>query len=466
MKRTASVQEYKIFSNTALRKLILPLVVEQALAASVGIFDTMMVSSLGESAVSGVSLVDMICLLMINIFAALATGGAVICAREIGFVRIKSGSSDYSSVRVMAKHLLLISGSISCLLAVVCYFLRAPLLNLLFGTLEAETMDSALTYFAIVSVSFPFIALYNAFAALFRTTGESGITMKASLIVNVVNICGNALLIFGFGMGVAGAAISTTVSRFVGMLILGVIIANKKRDVYIDYLKRFKVSLGTIKRMLGIGIPNGLENGFFTLGRILVISMISGFGEIQLAANSVANNFDTLGCIPGHAVCLAMVTVVGQCIGAGDLDAANYYRKKLMKMSFLLTAIIEIAIIVSLPLTLRFYDLSAETLKLAAILITIHDGLAIFLWSPSFVTPNALRAAGDVRFTMIVSISSMICFRLLFSYIIGVRFGLGIIGVWIAMVLDWIFRGSMFAWRVHSGKWLSHIPKPEQDSAA
>ena len=459
IKQKSQEREYTLFSNKDINRLILPLIVEQFLAISVGMFDTMMVSSLGESAVSGVSLVDMITKLMINIFAALSTGGAVICAHEVGFAKTKSDTPDYSAARVSAKHLMLILAVSSSIIAALCCFLRLPLLELLFGKIERSTMNNALTYFAISAISYPFIALYNGFAALFRTMGNSKVTMIVSIIVNIFNLIGNALLIFVFDMGVAGAAWSTTVSRILGMVILGILIMNKRRDIYIDFLKPFKVKLSIIKRMLGIGLPNGFENSVFSLGRILVISMISGFGEVQLAANSVANNLDQLGCIPGQAICLAMVTIVGQCIGAGDIEAANYYRKKLIKMSFAFMALIEVSIIATLPLTLRLYDLSAETLKLAAILILIHDGLGIFLWTPSFVTPNALRAAKDVRFTMIVSISSMLGFRVLFSYIIGVRFGFGIIGVWIAMVLDWIFRGVMFAWRVKSGRWLLRVPK-------
>ncbi len=461
LKKKDKTEEYTFFTGRELRLLILPLIVEQFLAISVGMFDTMMVSNLGENAVSGVSLVDMITKLMINIFSALATGGAVICAHEVGFEKTQGELADYRAARSSAKHLMIILTVASAVVALLCYLLRAPLLTLLFGKIERETMDSALTYFAISALSYPFIALYNGLAALFRTMGNSRVTMVTSIIINIVNLIGNALLIFVFDKGVAGAAWSTTFSRLLGMLILAVLIMNKKRDIYIDFFEKFKLNFGVMKRMLGIGLPNGFENSVFSLGRILVISMISVFGEVQLAANSVANNIDQLGCIPGQAICLAMVTVVGQCIGAGELGAADYYRKKLIRMSFLFTAIVEVSILASLPLTLRLYDLSAETLKLAAILILIHDGLAIFLWTPSFVTPNALRAAKDVRFTMIVSISSMIGFRVLFSYIIGVKLGFGIIGVWIAMVLDWIFRSSMFAWRVHSGRWLSHIPKPE-----
>ena len=459
-----------IFTGKDLKKLIFPLIVEQLLGISVGMFDTMMISSLGDAAVSGVALVDMLNVLMINIFAALGTGGAVICAHEIGRVKATTPDGvgrDYKNARSAAKQLLVVLLVASGAVAILAYLARVQLLRLCFGAIEADVMAHALTYFVISCISYPFIALYNGFAALFRTMGDSDVTMVSSVIVNVLNIIGNALLIYVFDQGVAGAAWSSTISRAVGMFVLLVLITNKKRDIYIDFLERFRLEPGTIRKILGIGIPGCFENSVFQLGRILVISMIAGFGTAQVAANAVANNLDALGCIPGQALSLAMITVIGQCIGAGDYDAANLYRKKLMKYGHLSMAALNIAIILTLPLTLKLYNLTEEALTLAAQLIILHDGLAIFLWPPSFIQPNALRAAQDVRYTMIVSIFSMVAFRIFFTWVIGVQMGLGIMGVWIAMVFDWIFRSVMFCWRIHSGRWLSKLPavsKSERDN--
>ena len=454
-----------MFSKKDLQKLIIPLIIEQFLGISVGMFDTIMISSLGESAVSGVSLVDMLNVLMINIFAALATGGAVICAYELGKIKKlmeqdTSVKNDFPGARSAAKQLLIVLLVASILVAGLALFFRVGLLRLCFGAIEDDVMANALTYFVISAISYPFIAIYNGLAALFRTMGNSKITMIASFFMNLLNICGNALFIYVFNWGVAGAAWSTTISRFLGMLLLFVIISNKNHEIYINLREKFRLDFHVMKKILGIGIPGSLENSVFQLGRILVISMIAGFGTAQVAANAVANNLDSLGCIPGQALGLAVVTVVGQCIGAGDYDSARQYEQKLLKFAYLSMAVVNILILVSLPLSLKLYNLTKETLELAAILVILHDGFAMIFWPTAFVLPNALRAAQDVRFTMVVSIFSMIAFRIFFSWVIGVRFGMGIIGVWIAMIIDWVFRGGLFIWRVRSGRWLTHV-KPK-----
>lgn len=454
-----------MFSKKDLQKLIIPLIIEQLLGISVGMFDTIMISSLGESAVSGVSLVDMLNVLMINIFAALATGGAVICAYELGKIKKlmeqdTSVKNDFPGARSAAKQLLIVLLVASILVAGLALFFRVGLLRLCFGAIEDDVMANALSYFVISAISYPFIAIYNGLAALFRTMGNSKITMIASFFMNLLNICGNALFIYVFNWGVAGAAWSTTISRFLGMLLLFVIISNKNHEIYINLREKFRLDFHVMKKILGIGIPGSLENSVFQLGRILVISMIAGFGTTQVAANAVANNLDSLGCIPGQALGLAVVTVVGQCIGAGDYDSARQYEQKLLKFAYLSMAVVNILILVSLPLSLKLYNLTKETLELAAILVILHDGFAMIFWPTAFVLPNALRAAQDVRFTMVVSIFSMIAFRIFFSWVIGVRFGMGIIGVWIAMIIDWVFRGGLFIWRVRSGRWLTHV-KPK-----
>lgn len=451
-----------MFTNKDLRKLIIPLIIEQLLGISVGMFDTIMISSLGDSAVSGVSLVDMLNVLMINIFAALATGGAVICAHEIGRVkaeRERSGevSNDFPGARASAIQLLWVLLFASVLIAGIAIWLRVGLLRLCFGKIEDDVMSYALTYFVISAISYPAIAIYNGLAALFRTMGNSKITMITSLLVNLLNIIGNAILIYGVNMGVAGAAWSSTFSRLFGMVMLLVIIRNKNEQIYIRFSEFKLPEFNTIKRILRIGVPGSLENSVFQLGRILVISMIAGFGTVQVAANAVANNLDAFGVIPGQALGLATITVVGQAIGAGNFEEARKYEQKLLKIAFLSMAILNIVILTTLPLTLKLYSVSPEALELASTLILLHDGFAILLWPPSFVLPNALRAAQDVKFTMFISIFSMIFFRIFFTWIIGVQLGFGIIGVWIAMIFDWIFRGACFITRIRTGHWLKYV---------
>lgn len=437
-----------MFTNKDLKRLIIPLIIEQILAVSVGMLDTMMVSSAGEAAVSGVSLVDMINVLLINIFAALATGGAVVSAQYIGE---KNREKALSS----AVQLMIITVWISFAIMILSLFFRSSLLRLFFGSIDQDVMENALIYFTISALSFPFLAVYNACAALFRSMGNSKVSMYISVLMNIINLVLNAVFIFAFHMGAAGVALASLIARAVAALIIWKLLQNEKNMIYIKRGTRFTPDVPMIKNILHIGVPNGLENSMFQLGRVLVVSIISSFGTVQIAANAVANNLDSLGCIPGQALNLAMITVIGQCVGARDYEQAKYYAKKLLKITYLIMIVLNTSILLTLPWILGIYNLSPETIRLATILVFIHDGMAMVLWPLSFTLPNALRAANDVKFTMVVSIFSMWMFRILFSWILGMYFGLGAIGVWIAMVMDWIFRVICFVTRFLSGRWIT-----------
>lgn len=437
--------ENTLFSKESLRKLILPLIIEQVLAVTVGMFDVVMVSSVGEAAISGVSLVDMINNLIIAIFAALATGGAVVTAQYIGGKRKDMACKS-------AKQILLIALSISLGVMLLCLALRRPILSGLFGSIEEDVMSSALTYFMITSLSFPFLALYNASAALFRAMGNSKISMKVSLLMNIINVTGNAICIYGLKLGVEGVAIPSLVSRAVAAGVLIVLLCNKKHIVHLEG-RSWKPDFAMMKKILYIGIPSGIESGIFQFGRIIVVSIIAGFGTVQIAANGVANTIDSMGCIAGQAMSLAMITVVGQCVGARDEAQVRYFTKKLLKITYAITAVINSCILLGLPWILNLFSLSHETRTLTFILVLIHNGMAMILWPASFTLPNALRACNDVKFAMYLSIFSMFMFRILFSYILGAWLGMGAIGVWLAMLMDWVFRVICFVTRFASGKW-------------
>lgn len=437
-----------MFTKEQLRKLILPLIVEQVLAITVGMVDTMMISYAGEAAISGVSLVDMINVLLINIFAAVGTGGAVVVSQYLGHGNKKLACRA-------AEQLVTVSAVISTGIMLISLLFRAPLLRLLFGTVEADVMQNAMIYFLISAFSFPFLGVFNACAATYRSMGNSKISMKVSVVMNIFNAIGNAILIFGFQMGTAGAALSTLAARILGAVVMMALMKNQQNDVYVIYRNLLTWERSMVRRILHIAIPNGVENGLFQLGRVLVVSIISRFGTAQIAANAVANNLDSMGCIAGQAMNLAMITVVGQCMGAGEKEQAVWYTKKLWKFTYKITAAVNSIILLSLPLLLNIYSLSPEAWRYALILVCIHNGCAILLWPTSFTMPNALRASGDVRFTMVVSVASMFIFRIGFSVVLGIYFGLGAIGVWIAMVLDWICRVSFYVWRFCSKKWLN-----------
>ncbi len=434
-----------LFSKKDLRRLIIPLVFEQALAITVGMADTMMVSSVGEAAVSGVSLVDMINLLIFSVLSALATGGAVVTSQNIGARKRREACRS-------AKQLLYTVISISFVIAAAVILAKRPLLRLFFGSIENDVMENAIIYLLISAVSFPFLAVYNACAALFRSMGNAQITLKVSILINIINVVGNAVCIFGLHMGVAGVAVPSLISRAVGGIVLYILLRNPENMVHFAK-EKFHVEWDVIKKILYIGIPSGIENGIFQLGRVLVVSIISGFGTVQIAANGVANNLDSMGCIIGQAISLAMITVIGQCVGAQDEKQIRYYTKKLLLIAYTATAVLNTIILLCLNPILSLYGLSSETTRLAYILVMIHDGCAIIMWPAAFVLPNMLRACNDVRFTMIVSIFSMFTFRIGFSYLIGVQMGMGAIGVWIAMIIDWVFRILLFVGRYISGRW-------------
>lgn len=421
------------------------------LSITVGLADTIMVSSVGEAAVSGVSLVDMLNVLIINIFAALATGGAVVVAQLLGARQNRRACNA-------ARQLYFVVICISVALSALVMLIRTPLLRLLFGSIEPDVMDSALTYLTVSVFSYPVLAIYNAGAALFRAQGNSRISMLIAGLINIVNLIGNSVLIFGLRLGVAGAALSSVFSRGVATVVITVLLLHPEHIVSLRRGGHFRPDNALIRRILQIGIPNGLENSLFQLGRILVVSMIALFGTTQIAANAVANNLDAVACIPGQAMNLAIITVVGQCIGAGDIEQARRMAKKLLKITYLIFAICCLATILATPLVLKIYSLSPEALALGKTLIFIHNFSAMVFWPLSFTMPNVLRAANDVRSPMVCSIASMMLLRLGSGYVLAVVFQMGAIGIWIAMVGDWLCRGILFTLRFASGRWLRFAP--------
>ena len=440
------VKKERLFTNQQLLALLWPLIIEQALGVLVGMADTVMVSSVGEAAISGVSLVDMINQLIITVFGALATGGAVVTSQHLGAKRPEEAARS-------AGQLVGLSGILGTTVAVFCLVTRTAQLRLFFGTISEDVMQACLTYFTITALSFPFLALYNAGAAIFRSTGNSAVSMKVSVLVNAINFCGNALCVFVLRMGVAGVAVPTLVSRAVGAVIILSLAARRDYALCITPRTVTRLEGRTVKSILYIGIPSAFENSLFQLGRVLVVSMISLFGTVHISANAVANNLDAVGCIVGNAMGLAMITVVGRCVGAQDFEQTKHYTKKLLLWDYIAQGTVNLLVLLFLNRILGMYTLSPETRALSWTLVMIHNGVAILLWPAGFVLPNALRAANDVRFTMLTSILSMIVWRMGLSWVLCVNMGMGAVGVWLAMVVDWICRVTCFVIRFASGAW-------------
>lgn len=435
-----------MFTNKDLRNLLIPLVIEQVLVMLVGMADTLMVSHAGEAAISGVALVDMLDYFIITVLSSIATGGAVIVSQY-------RGSRRKDRTNESAGQLMFVSGIISTVVMVFCLLFHQGILELLFGKIEADVMDACIIYFVITAFSFPFLGIYNASAALFRSMQKTDITMYVSAFMNVINIVGNVVGIFVFRAGIAGVAVPTLIARAFAAILLTALLCKKNYEVRLHFRTVFSPQKEYIQRILRIAVPNGMENGFFALGRVLVTGIVALFGTSQIAANGVANSIDQIAVMIVNAVNLAMITVVGQCMGAGETEQAGYYTRRLMKVSYTGTAVLGGIICLVLPGILWFYELSDDAYRYACILIIMHNVLAVLLHPTSFNLANSLRAAGDVRFTMAVGIGSMLLFRFCSGILFGIILHLGVVGVWIAMGTDWLARSVLFTLRYKSEKW-------------
>lgn len=435
-----------LYTNKDLRKLIIPLVFEQLLALLVGLADTIMISSVGEAAVSGVSLVDTINILFINIFMAFGTGGAVIAGHYLG-------KKNVDNAKKGGWQILLFSFVSSLVITALFLLFHNGILQLVIGSVEADVMENARDYLVVTAVSFVPLAVYNACAGLFRTMNDSKTTLYISLFMNGLNVVGNAILIYVAGLGTTGAALSTTFSRLVAAVIIFVMMFSEKRVINFKGQVTLKFRPDMLKKILYIALPNSLENSLFQLGKILTVSMISTMGTYAIAANAVCNTLASFNILPGSAINSSIVAIVSVCIGAGEIDQARYYTKKLMKLAELSMILVSALIIFGSGWIIGFYHLSPEATQLARQVISYHAIMAIIGWILSFSLPNTFRAAGDVFMPMAVAIASMWIFRLGFAYLLGIYMGLGLMGVWIAMTIDWIFRAVCFTIRFRGHRW-------------
>ena len=434
-----------MFTKKALQRLILPLVVEQLLAVTIGMADTVMVSGVGEAAISGVSLVDSINILLIQIFSALATGGAVVVSQYIG-------SGNQKNACAAAKQLLYSITILSAGIMAFCLIFCDPILRLIFGNIDQDVLDYANIYFLLTASSYPFLAIYNAGAALYRSMGNSKVSMFTSLIMNIVNIGGNAILIYGCGWVTAGAGTATLVSRIVAAYIMLVLICRKNNLVYVDRLFHPEFDLSMVKRIFSIGAPNGLENGMFQIGKLIVQRLVTTFGTSAIAANAVAGSISSAANVPGNAISLGLITIVGQCVGAKDYDQSVYYTRRMIGLSYLSMGILNILLFFSAGPLVGLFRLDSAAAASCVEILQVFAFCSATIWVPSFVLPNTLRAAGDARFTMLTSAFSMWVFRIGFSYILAGA-GFGLISVWYAMFIDWLFRSFIFIIRFRGGKW-------------
>lgn len=435
-----------MFTNKDLRNLIIPLFIEQFLLMFVGIADTFVVSFSSEADVSGVSLVTSFNTVLIFLFTALSSGGAVIISQYIGSKKEKKASRS-------SGQLLMISAMISAVMAVLILVFHTQLLRLLFGKIEEDVMTACDTYLWITTLSLPFLAVYDAGAALCRSIGKTNVTMNVSIAANVINVLGNCVCVFAFHMGAAGVAYPSLVSRFISAVAVTLYCFEKKNSIRYHLEDIFAWDRGMLKKILGIALPNGVENGVHQLVKVALSSMVALFGTYQIAANGVSQSIWSLASIMGLAMAPVYTTVIGQCMGAGDIDSANFYFKKLNKITFILSILWNGLVFVITPLIVRYSAISQKAKDLVIWLVLINNIFNGLAYPFAGSLGNGLRAAGDVKFTMIVSITLTIAARLVFSALFGLWFGWGVIGVAIGMSMDLVFRGAIFIWRLRSQKW-------------
>ena len=441
-------QKTEIFSNRQLREMIVPLFMEQLLVMLVGMADTLVISYAGEAAVSGVSLVNQFNTIFIYLFTALASGGAVVISQYIGNRKMKEAGAS-------ASQLLLFSTVFSVLMAVLILIGNEWILRLVFGRVEDSVMEACVIYLRISAYSYPALAIYNSGAAIYRSLGKTNVTMYLSVASNVINVTGNIIGVFVLHAGVAGVAYPSLIARLFSAVVITVLCFGRKNEVYYQKKWLLQWDTDTMKRILNIAVPNGLENGIFQLVKVALSSIVALFGTYQIAANGVAQSIWSLAALAGVAMGPVFITVIGQCMGNRDIEAAEFYFKKLTKITVVLSSIWNLLIFLLTPLFMIGYALEPGTKQLVVWLVLIHNVFNAVIFPFSGALSNGLRAAGDVKFTMYVSIASTIGGRLLLSYLLGIVFDMGVIGIAIAMVCDWTIRAIIFIFRQKSGKWKS-----------
>lgn len=453
-----------LFDNRSLKKMILPLLFDQLLMSLVGITNVLMISSVGEAAVSAVSLVETINMLITTIFTGLATGGAIICAQYVGQKKLHLAARS-------ATQLLTVIVSLSLLFLLIFWIFKKALLHLLFGSVDAEVMENAFSYFSITMLSYPFLALYTCCGAIFRSRANTRLPMYVSLLMNGINITGNYFLLFVFHFQIEGVAYPTVVARMIASLLLFYLTLSRKhrpfpsipplyetRNVLLQCMGKLKPDLAIIRRILSVGIPAGLELSIFQIGKILVLGLIASIGTTAITSNAIANTVNTFQALPQDAIGLALITIVGQCIGAGEKAQAVANTKKLIKTTYIAMWSLNVIVLLFIPLITRMFNLSPETTEITSRLIQFNCLFAFTAWPLSFALPNALRGASDVTFTLSVSMFSMWVFRVALSYLCIRFFNASIYLLYCCFAVDWIFRALMFTLRFKSKKWLTRLP--------
>lgn len=413
-----------MFSNKQLKDMILPLLMEQFLLMLVGLADTMVVSYAGEAAVSGVSLVNSFNTIFINLFTALASGGAVVVSQYIGRRDMKMASESSSQ-------LLMVATVFAVVISIPVLIWKVPLLKGLFGKVEPDVMEACKTYLRISVYSFPALGIYNAGTALYRSIGKTSVTMKISIVSNLINVAGNLIGVFVFRAGVAGVAYPSLIARTFSAVVITLLCFREKE---VRYVGRW----------------------IFQFVKVALSSVVALFGTYQIAANGISQSIWSVAALISVTMGPVFITVIGQCMGAGDIRQAEYYFRKLTKVIVCISVAWNTLIFLITPLLIKIFAVSRQTGQMILYLVLIHNIANAVVFPFADPLGKGLRAAGDAMFTMGISLFTTIGVRLILSILLGIVLDLGVIGIALAMCLDWTVRGVIFWIRFRQGKWKTY----------
>lgn len=438
-----------MFNNKELRNMIIPLFLEQFLVVLVGIVDTFVVSFVSEAAVSGVSLVNSFNTIFIFLFTALASGGAVVVSQYLGKKDAENASKSISQ-------LLMISTLFSIIIMITVLIGNRWLLHMLFGSVETDVMEACVTYLRISAYSYPALAIYNAGTSMYRSVGKTKVTMYISIAANMINVIGNCIGVFVLKAGVAGVAWPSLIARVFSAVIITILCFQSTYGVQYYWKRIVNWDRKRIKMILAIAVPNAVESGIFQFVKVALSSVVALFGTYQIAANGIAQSLWSMSAL----VCVTMgpvfITVIGQCMGAGKIQEAEYFFKKLLKITVCFAVLWNLLIVIITPAIMQIYQVSEETRRLTILLVLIHNVFNSFAYPFADPLGKGLRAAGDIKFTTVISIFTTVAIRLLFSALFSLVFQSGVLGITWAMCLDWTVRAIIFWMRFRRGKWKSY----------
>ncbi len=474
---TVEKRRYTLFTGKQLFWLIVPIVIEQIFSTSLGFFDSILVSNIHaaeavrSNASNAVGNVDYINNLIIQLFSAFATGGSIVTSQALG-----AGDNDLANK--LAKQLLMLVICVALGVAGLCLLLNRPIIRLFYGHVDPTTFGYQQTYFYVTALSFPFIGLFNACAALLRAQRKSLVTMTSAAISCGVNVALDALFMYVLNLGVLGAGLATLFCRAVPALFMLTLLGREGNLVRVRLWGPFRFDGAMLRRILRIAIPSGVESALFQLGKLMTntfvnagvyatgaksLTALNEAGEtisvnIQANGNAIANQINNFASVVGGGVGTSCLTVIGQSVGSGDLGQVKHYMRRMFLISYLANGLCVGLILSLVPVISQLYGYTAEAKAIGQSCLYLCLMFQFFTYPLSFTTPGILKATSDVKYVMYCAVFSMFVMRVGLAFLLttdripGLP-QLGAMGYWIGMCSDWVLRSVLFLSRLLSGRW-------------